>query len=382
MSGPAVPRRLRLAFAVEHVHRRRGQERVVAELASRLSQRHEVHLYSYLAEDLPAAVMVHRLWCPSRSSTFNALAFVLLSAWALRGRRYDAVLAQGGNCLWPDFVLVHTCQAERARILAADPATRSLRHRLLLWRGRLVAALERRAVRRCAGRVIAVSPALARALREAYGLSEAALLVAPNGVDQELFNPETRAALRDGWRAELGLVPGEFVALFVGGIWEEKGLPLVLEALVRLDTPARLLVVGEGDVPSYQALAERRGVGERVRFFPPQAGIERFYAAADCLLLPSRSEGFSLVLAEAAACGLPLIATRVGIAEHLIEPGESGFLVTPDPEEIAAALATLVADPDRCERMGQAAHARALDLTWDHQAAAIEQFLLDQIAPA
>jgi glycosyltransferase involved in cell wall biosynthesis len=381
MSNDPPPRRLRLAIIVEHVHRHGGQERVIAELASRLARRHEVHVYCYSAQDLPPEVTVHRLWQPGRSSTLQALCIPLLSALAVRPRAYDAVISQGGNALRQNFVLCHICHAPRRRAVArpqtppGDPPTR---RGLLYLRYWWAAAMEGRAVRRCAGRVIAVSAALAQTLAAEHGVRREDILVAPNGVDHEIFNLETRAECREEARRELGLAPEEFCVLFVGGRWAEKGLPVLVGALARLEGPVRLVVVGKGDTAALLALARQAGVADRVVVLDPRPDVHRYYAAADCLAFPSEAEGFALVLAEAAACGLPLLSTPVGIAPELIEEGVSGYLIARDERQIAQRLQALAADPVRREQMGRAAAARVPVLTWDHQAELVERFLLER----
>ena len=386
MSNDPPERRLRLALIAEHVHRRGGQERVTAELVSRLSRRHEVHLYCYSAEDLPPEVTVHLLWRPGDSATLQALLIPLLSALVVRPGAYDVVMSQGGNALRQNFVIAHTCHATRRRAAARphpqqprEPRPwRALQYLRNLW----ASAMEGRAVRRCAGRVIAVSGALARALSAEHGVRREDILVAPNGVDQHVFNPERRRAWREEVRRELGLAEGEFAILFVGGMWFEKGLPLLVHALARLEFPARLVVVGKGETAALTAVAEAAGVAERVLVLGPRPDVERYYAAADCFALPSEAEGFGLVLAEAAACGLPLVATPVGIAPELIKDGVSGYLVTRDPGQIAQRLEVLAKDPALRERMGREAHRRAALMTWDRQAERIERFLLERAAPA
>ena len=382
MSNDSPPRRLRLAVIIEHVNRHGGQERVIAELVSRLCRRHEVHVYCYGAEDLPPEVIVHRLWRPGRSSTLQALCIPLLSTLAVRPRDYDAVLSQGGNALRQNFVLCHICHAPRRRAAARPQAQQPgepLPWRCLLYlRHWWAAAMEGRAVRRCAGRVIAVSAALAQMLAAEHGVRREDILVAPNGVDHEFFNLERRAACREEARRELGLAEGEFCVLFVGGRWAEKGLSFLVAALARLEGPARLVVRGKGDNAALAALAAEAGVADRVQWVPPRPEVHRYYAAADCFAFPSEAEGFALVLAEAAACGLPLISTPVGIAPELIAEGVSGYLITRDARQIAQRLQMLAGDPALRERMGRASAERVRGFTWDNQAELVEQFLLER----
>ena len=380
-----APRRLRLAIVIEHVNRRAGQERVIAELVSGLADRHDLDLYCFSATDVPHdQVRVRRLWCPSGSNTFQALWIPLVSALVIRPRRYDVILSQGGNCLVQNFVYAHTSHALRARTLRRnlDGETWSSARRLFeRLRNCWAVAMERRALRRCPDRIIAMSHELARDLAHTYGLALEAFQVAPLGVDHEVFHPGLRDTLRGPLRAELGVSEGEVLLLFAGGLWVGKGLPLVIEALAQVEDPrVRLVVVGRGDEGAFGELARRLGVGHRVRFLGVTDQIQRYYAAADALVFPTRIEGFALVMAEAAACGLPLITTRTGDTEVLFPDGECGILVEPRVEEIAAAIRRLAADPELRARMGERAHQAARELTWERHNQLVEGFLLRQTA--
>jgi glycosyltransferase involved in cell wall biosynthesis len=103
---------------------------------------------------------------------------------------------------------------------------------------------------------------------------------------------------------------------------------------------------------------------------------QEYFAMADCLVHPNPEEPFGLVVLEAAACGLPLLAARTGAALDLVEDGVSGFFVRPEPAEIAARLDELAATV-RSRPMGEAAHLRgAAGFSWDRQAEEIEALLL------
>lgn len=374
---------LKIAIIAEHVHHRGGQERVVAEIITRLSRRHQIDLFCFSATDIPAEnVRVHRLWCPGQSSTLQAIWMVMLSLFVIRPRRYDVILSQGGNCLVQNFVLVHTCHARRAQALKdvrwqyekTSVVTR------LLWGLRQAWAtwMEGRAVRRCRGRVIAVSQVLADYVATQHGLKPSEVYTVPNGVDHSVFNPQVTKQLRSQVREAHGLSSEQFIILFAGGRWFDKGLPFVIEALQLMTQPATLMVVGDGDVELFTQLAEAGNSREKVIFIPPQQQISRYYAAADCLALPTRAEGFGLVMVEAAACGLPLVVTADGAATELVEDGVSGFLVNYAPAVIAEKLDILAASPELRGRMGQAAHQKSLKLSWDQQAEQIEQIFLSK----
>lgn len=123
------------------------------------------------------------------------------------------------------------------------------------------------------------------------------------------------------------------------------------------------------------------GVSDRLHFWPPTAEPWHYYRAADLFLFPGHAEGFGLVAVEAAACGLPVLMTRVGVAEQLITPGDSGYLISQEAAEIAARLDELAANPARRKRMGEAACRAAQQFSWDRQSTLIEAALQGRARP-
>lgn len=375
------PRRLRIALVIEDVGLGGGQERVLAELAPRLARRHDVHLFSFTVRDIDlAGITLHRLPDPPLPLGARALWFVLASSLTINPRRYDVVLAQGGNTLVQNFTLLHTGHSERRsarlqiqRRLRPRPASR----RAWEWlRDALFIRLEGRAVRRCRPRVLVISRSIRDYVIREWDLQPDEVHVTRNGVDHAVFRPELRESARPRLRSELGLSEERFVALFMGGRWFDKGLPEVIEAVSRCETHPHLAVVGRGDREHFAARAEHLGVGGRVSFIPHVDRPQDYFAMADCLVHPNPIEPFGLVVLEAAACGLPVLAARSGVALDLIDDGVTGLFVERDPGEIAQGLDRLAADRELTRRMGERIHERSLRFSWDRQAEEIERLFL------
>ncbi len=149
--------------------------------------------------------------------------------------------------------------------------------------------------------------------------------------------------------------------LFIGRLDAVKGVPVLLEAFaaLRKGAPeARLSLVGDGPHrAALEAQAAAAGLADTVRFtgYLTQEAVTAELAAHDILVLPSFAEGVPVVLMEAMASRLPVIATRVGGVAELVEDGVSGFLVPPgDPATLAERLGRLLDDPELCRRMGAA----------------------------
>lgn len=176
---------------------------------------------------------------------------------------------------------------------------------------------------------------------------------------------EVAASLRAEVRAELGLTPEQVVIGIVGRLVAEKGHPELFEAVEGLPPEAVLVVVGPDDPEKPDALPRsvvERARAQGVRFLGHRRDVERLYRAFDVFVLPSHREGFPRAAMEAAAAGLPVVAADVRGCRQVVDHDRTGLLVpVRDPAALRAALAALVADPDRRARLGAAAARKAAD---------------------
>lgn len=200
-----------------------------------------------------------------------------------------------------------------------------------------------RQVLRFANGILAIGKGSAASFRR-LGIGESKMAIYHYYADAEHFAlPEAeRAAQRKRLRAALEIPEEDPVFLFAGQLIPRKGLDIVLHAFARLtgQSPASWLVVaGDGpDSGSLRELARTLGVSNRVRFrgFVPVSELPAYAAACDALLVPSRREGWGLVVSEFMAAGLPVVASdRVNSALNLIEHDKSGYLF---PSEDVEAL--------------------------------------------
>jgi glycosyltransferase involved in cell wall biosynthesis len=321
-----------------------------------------------LAPELRRLVHWRRVPVPRRPFPLKFLVFFLLAGARLPRRGVDLVHTMGA--IVPgvlDVASVQFCHAAfRAAEGALAPQEAPLARRI---NTSLVRALslgaERWTYRPRRSRVLAaVSRGTARELKRHY--PGVAVVVIPNGVDCERFAPDPER--RRQVRAAQSVGDEEVVALFVGGDWHRKGLGVTIEALAIAAERApslRLWVVGQGDEERFRALATGLGVGGRVAFLGRRRDTERFYQASDLFVLPTRYEAFPLVALEAAASGLPLVATPVNGVEELLVDGEAGIAVERSPDAVAEALVELATRSDDRARMADAARRRATAFTWE-----------------
>jgi len=188
--------------------------------------------------------------------------------------------------------------------------------------------------------------------RTLYGLSPSRCVTIYNGVNLERFCP-----CRDS------RVPGPIRLVTVCHLIRDKGVDTLLHALAQPGLEqTQLAVVGDGpEEASLRLLAETLGIRDRVCFMGLRDDVPEILRASDVLVHPARwQEAFGYVLAEAMACGLPVVATAVGGVPEIVSDGISGILVRPDdPIDLAFVLQKLVADEGQMRRMGLAARERA-----------------------
>jgi glycosyltransferase involved in cell wall biosynthesis len=356
---------MRIAFAMINCNRRDGSARAVNEVAEILAARgHEVHLYARKAEDLNLeAIRWHRVPGPGWPEVADFFSYHFAVNRLLAHHAYDIVHSIGCNTLRANVVTIQNIQPVKMRVLERSGSgervsfARRLTRRLYLD---VTCRAEKKLYTWREGKTppvfLPVSHGVERELREAYQIGPAAVRIVPNAADTRVFHPiSTGERLR--WRLENGFGADDPVAIFSGGEWSRKGLEPAIRAIA-LVSGAKLFVAGDDpDRSRFQELARSCGAGDRIRFGGFRHDVQTALAASDLFLFPSYYEAFSLATIEAAACGLPVVATRINGTEDFIEPDRTGYFVTHDPQNIAERLAGLFQDPDGRARMGRAARA-------------------------
>ena len=198
-------------------------------------------------------------------------------------------------------------------------------------------------------RIIAATEREKRELVTHYHAWPGKIGVVPCGVNMRLFRPIDRRTARK----TAGMNMDEKVILFVGRIDPLKGLDRLVRAMSRLEHPegVRLVVVGGDDRPGEEFLAIKKlirdlGIWDSIDFKGrvPHDELPFYYSAADVMAVPSHHESFGLVALEALACGTPVVSTRVGGMDRIIQEGKNGFLVSEDvPRNLAQRIGGILA---------------------------------------
>ncbi|MDQ4044368.1 MAG: glycosyltransferase [Chloroflexota bacterium] len=251
-----------------------------------------------------------------------------------------------------------------------------------------------RGIVRDVDRLIAQCPAEERELIDDYDADPAKVVVIPSAVNIERYRPMAKADAR----AAIGINTNGLLIGYIGRILPRKDPRNIVRALAILTREhgidARLMLVGgetrepdpeaTPEIGELQKLATELGVLDRLIFTGKRQPDElhAYYRAVDVAVTTPWYEPFGLTPLEAMACGTPVIGSAVGGITFTIDDGETGLLVPPkDPSALANALAVILGNPERRERMGRAARERVeREFTWatvGQRTAALYDSLLD-----
>jgi glycosyltransferase involved in cell wall biosynthesis len=212
--------------------------------------------------------------------------------------------------------------------------------------------------------VVNLSASDDRTLHEWHRHLGAETVVIGNGVDVDRYQPATPRERSEAKRA-LDLDPDLPVALFIGHEFERKGLPLLVGAVGLLADPVQLVVVGGS--PQMIERAQRSdsvaALGDRVHFVGSQPDARPWLRAADVFALPSAYEASPLVVLEALASGVPVVASAVGSIPDVIVSGTNGMLVALEAREVAAGLDRILSGD--CAALAREARLTAERHSWE-----------------
>lgn len=242
----------------------------------------------------------------------------------------------------PGFCIITTLHGTDITLVGQDPSYRSLTEF---------------SIRKSDG-ITAVSNFLKAETVAHFNIPEERIRVIPNFVDLEKYRRDAYPCHRAKFSES-----GEKIVTHISNFRGVKRVEDVVRTFARIarDIPARLLLVGDGpDRGKAQHVADEEQVHDRVLFLGKQNSVAELLSCSDLLLLPSEQESFGLVALEAMACGVPVVATRIGGVPEVVTHGASGYLApVGDVDAMAAFGVELLADPQRWQRASEAARADA-----------------------
>ncbi len=293
--------------------------------------------------------------------------------------RFDLIHVYGVR----DFLSTVVCWWARQRGIpyVVEPMGMLLPVGRSLWKKRAYDRLFGRALLSGAARVIATSEQEAEE-GVGWGVPREKIVVRRNGLDLSEFDP---LPPRGAFRARLGIGDDRRVVLYLGRLARKKNVPLLIEAFAEVRHPkALLLIIGPDDGDGARAAIERAiaraRLGDSVRVLDPLYQCERVSALvdADVLVLPSIHENFGNVVAEAIACGTPVIVTnRCGVAPWV--DGRAGLVIEPGKEALVRALRLLLEDETQRRWFSENALRLREELSWEEPIRQLERLYVELV---
>jgi glycosyltransferase involved in cell wall biosynthesis len=227
------------------------------------------------------------------------------------------------------------------------------------WRRRLL-QLRTKFMTSPTTRVIAISEFVKQQLIKG-GLAANKIVVRYLGVDTERFVPE--ASARERLVREFDIGADELILSTVSYLRPFKNPQVLVQTCKELslrEVPVRLFVAGDGEMlPGLKELSRELGVENRIHWLGNVPDPKGLLQGSDVFVLASVGEAFGLVLAEAMACGVPIVGSRSGSLLEVVAEGQTGLLATPlDASSFADAIERLARDGDLREKMGRQALSR------------------------
>jgi N-acetyl-alpha-D-glucosaminyl L-malate synthase BshA len=344
-----------------------GSGAVATELGIELAQRgHEVHFISY-ASPFRLRGFRERVWFHEVVPTDYPLFEHLPYALALAVKQHEVAMREQLDLLHVHYAIPHATTAWLAKQMMKE--TRDLKvvttlhgtDITLVGQDPSYFTLTQFSIEQ-SDRVTAVSEYLRDETYRAFGCVGCEVEVIPNFVSPETYYPATDGGCRRS------LAPaGHRILFHVSNFRPVKRLGDVIRifAGVRRELPATLVLVGDGpDRVIAEQEADRLGLRRDVRFLGKVDNVADLLRGGDVFLLPSQTESFGLAALEAMACGLPVVATRVGGVPEVVVDGETGALCAPgDVETMATRALEILRDDHRLATMRQAAVRRAGDFS-------------------
>ncbi|HYE34982.1 glycosyltransferase [Methylocaldum sp.] len=210
--------------------------------------------------------------------------------------------------------------------------------------------------------IVTISEGIREVLIEA-GVPTGQVVCVPSAVDTERYHPECDA----GWfRSEFGLAENQIAIGMIAQLIARKGHEVLFDALAMVlahHPKTRVLLFGQGPMEAeLQKSVRARGLEDSVTFAGYRTDMARVMPCLDLVVHPAWMEGLGVSLLEAAACGVPIVATRAGGIPEVVKDGVNGRLIEPgDSTALASAIKDLLDDPTRRREQGQAGRRLVLD---------------------
>lgn len=368
---------MKIAYICREYHRHGGVGRCVAEIASKLSKKHDVSVFAYSWEKTKEDENINfqKVFSFPAPYFLKVVSFSFFSFLKIKNKKFDLISAPLGSTFSGALFTAHSChrwwiEEKKKTISGRIRLLLNPLHFFLLF-------LEKINLKHTP--IIAVSNKIKDKITEYYHLPSDKIKVIPNGINLKDFNFSILLE-KKYWHQEISkkyeLKKG-IILLFVAHEFRRKGLKNLIQALSEIPRDdIFLLVVGKDNPHYYKKFVLKQKIQNRVIFVGNVKNILPYYAGSDIFIFPTIQEPFGLAILEAMACGLVVITSKdAGAAELIIDQKEGILLDDPnDIEEIKNKLEYILNNPSKINFLGENAAQKAKMYSWEKISEITEKF--------
>ncbi|MDO8651968.1 MAG: glycosyltransferase family 4 protein [Undibacterium sp.] len=347
-----------------------GAERYSIAVVGQLASRHDIHVFAQNIEHTIPGVTYHKVATPlARPRWINQLYFAAATWWKTR-HGYDIVHSHE-NTWHGNVQTVHVLPIKHTLFTSKRGLSLALRWLKVVTSPRLLVYLGLERARYAIHgerRVVLTSNALLGIMQASYPKAVNAMEVIAPGVT---FVPGIASdQVRGAARRSLGLPLDGLLLLFVANDFQKKGLPSLMQAMVKLPITYHLAVVGRSaQLPNIQKTVILLGLNNRVHFLGSMTRVDDAYSAANCLIHPTLEDTYAMVVLEAMAHGLPVLVSNApycGISADLTNGQNAMLLDNPkDVDSIVSGVVALTATEEPAKSIALAATQFARKHSWE-----------------
>ncbi len=356
-----------------HYTKEEGAWRCVVELVQNLLKydNNEVSLFTASFKDYSdEKISFHRIPFMKGAVFAEVMSFFIISGFKQKNYEFDIRHSHCPTRSFQDVVTAHSCHKAgiEERLQREKHPLRYILKLLKLFYPIPMIIIKYNYRKGNYKRVIAISERVKGELIKYYDVPKEDIVVVYDGVNIKEFNPKNKGLFKELIRSRYNISLQDKVALFVANRFKGKGLNYAIQSLplIKFEN-LKLLVIGGENPESYQRLAKKLGVMDKIIFAGHISDVKEYYAAADIFILPTLYEAFGLVVLESMASEIPVIISKFAGVAEIIEDGKEGLLLEDptDTKEIALKFNSLLENPDLMERMGKEARLTAERYSWD-----------------
>jgi len=332
--------------------------RYVIETSKFFVKENEVHVFTNDNDPIDERVILHKIPVLSLTPSLKELSFTLIGSIFLKKQAFDIRLSQPTRFFSPNVCEMQVVYKQWAKIMTEKDS----------FSLRLVLMMEKYNIKK-AKKIITISEKVKKDILINYPFVDENIIdVVYSGVDLDKFHPKNKKKYFEQIRKRHNIPLNNKVILFVGNPFILKGLECAIKSISKINKKnINLLVCGRDDITPYQNLIKKNNLDKKVIFAGFRSDIEKYFAASDIFVFPTKYDAFGLVALEAMASGLPVISSIEAGVTEIIDNGNDGFILNDpcDYDKMSEKIKLLIKYKSLYKKISRNARKKSEKFSWE-----------------